>query len=152
MLQHKRFDSRKSHLMSSNPSKQDRAVHEPTRPDVLDDAALDKLRALDPSGRAGIVQRVLRTYDGSLQKLMLQFEQAAAAGDVQGLSHVAHTLRSSSASVGALRFSAFCGEVEGLIREGHPDRLPPALEAMRAESRVVAAAVRAMLDSQGPCA
>lgn len=138
--------------MPSNPSMQDRSVHEPLPSDVLDDAALGKLRALDPTGRAGIVQRVLRTYDGSLQKLMLQFEQAAAAGDVQGLRHVAHTLRSSSASVGAMRFSARCGEVETLIREGHVDRLPPALEAMRAESYLVAAAVRAMLDSQGPCA
>ena len=37
---------------------------------VLDPMALDKLRQLDPTGRSGIVQRVLKTYDGSLQKLM----------------------------------------------------------------------------------
>lgn len=129
---------------------QGRAGHEPTPCDVLDEAALDKLRSLDPSGRAGIVHRVLRTYEGSLQKLMLQFEQAAASWDIQGLRHVAHTLRSSSASVGALRFSVHCGEVETLIREGHADRLPAALEAMRAESHHVATAVRAMLESQGP--
>lgn len=117
---------------------------------ALDDAALGKLRALDPTGRAGIVQRVLRTYDGSLQKLMLQFEQAAAGNDVQGLRHVAHTLRSSSASVGAMQFSARCGELEALVRDGHLDRLAPAVDAMREESRRVVAAVRAMLDDQGP--
>jgi HPt (histidine-containing phosphotransfer) domain-containing protein len=135
--------------MSSNSPLQDRAAAEPVVSTVLDDTALGKLRALDPSGRAGILQRVLRTYDGSLQKLMLQFEAAASGGDVDGLRHVAHTLRSSSASVGALRLSARCGEVESLIRESHLDRLPPALEAMRVESHQVAAAVRAMLESEG---
>ncbi len=135
--------------MSSNSPLQGQAAAEPAVSEVLDDVALDKLRSLDPSGRAGILQRVLRTYDGSLQKLMLQFEDAARGGDVQGLRHVAHTLRSSSASVGAMRLSARCGEVEALIREGHLDRLPPALESMRVESRLVAVAVRAMLDSEG---
>lgn len=135
--------------MSSKLSMQGRAGDEFVRSEVLDEAALDKLRSLDPSGRAGILHRVLRTYEGSLQKLMLQFEDAAASWDIQGLRHVAHTLRSSSASVGALSFSARCGEVETLIREGHADRLPAALEAMRSESLLVAVAVRAMLECQG---
>lgn len=136
-------------LMSSNSPLKDRPATESAASDVIDEVALGKLRSLDPSGRAGVLQRVLRTYDGSLQKLMLQFEEAARGGDVQGLRHVAHTLRSSSASVGALRLSARCGEVESLIREGQLDRLPPALDSMRVESRHVAMAVRAMLDSEG---
>jgi HPt (histidine-containing phosphotransfer) domain-containing protein len=119
---------------------------------VLDPVALDKLRQLDPTGRSGIVQRVLKTYDGSLQKLMAQFDAARAAADLDGLRHVAHTLRSSSASIGALGLSARCGEVETMIREGRASDLAPVLDALATESTQVAASVRAMLADQGPAA
>lgn len=131
--------------MSSNPS-----MEAPV--DVLDPTALDKLRQLDPTGRSGILLRVLRTYEGSLQKLMAQFEAARGASDSGGIRHVAHTLRSSSASVGALALAARCAEVEGMIREGRTEALAPALEAMAAESARVTVAVRAMLAAQGPAA
>lgn len=120
--------------------------------DVLDVAALDKLRQLDPEGRAGILVRVLRTYESSLQKLMAQLAAARATHDLDGLRHVAHTLRSSSASVGALALSLRCGEVESAIREGRTGGLDPALDALAAEGARAATAVRAMLASQGPAA
>jgi len=119
---------------------------------VLDAVALAKLRQLDPEGRAGILVRVLRTYEASLQKLMTQFSAAREAGELDGLRHVAHTLRSSSASVGALVLSARCAEVEAAIREGRTDGLDPALDALADESARAAAAVRAMLGSQGSAA
>lgn len=124
----------------------------PQAPQVLDAGALEKLRQLDPTGRAGILQRVLKTYDGSLQKLMQQFEAARAADDRAGLRHVAHTLRSSSASIGALVLSARCAETELLIREGRFAELEPVLEALSLEAARVAVAVRAMLAPQGPAA
>ena len=67
---------------------------------ALDDAALGKLRDLDPGGQAGLVKRVLGTFETSLAKLMGQFEAARVSGDDAGLRHVAHTLRSSAAAIG----------------------------------------------------
>lgn len=120
--------------------------------DVLDAASLAKLRQLDPSGRAGILDRVLRTYEASLQKLMAQFATARAAADFDGVRHVAHTLRSSSASVGALGLSARCAAVEAAVRDGRTAALGPDLDALQSESERVAAAVRAMLGGQGNAA
>jgi HPt (histidine-containing phosphotransfer) domain-containing protein len=118
-------------------------------PLVLDAGALDKLRALDPGGRSGVLLRVLGTFEGSLKRLMTQFDAARAANDLVMLRHVAHTLRSSSASIGALALSRECLEVETRIREGRTDDMAPALDAMAAESGRAAAAVRAMLDAPG---
>jgi hypothetical protein len=116
---------------------------------VLDALALDKLRELDPDGRAGILQRVLRTFEASLQRLMLQFEAAREPQDLQILRYVAHTLRSSSASVGALELSRCCLEVETRIREGRSADMLPALHAMSEESARAVTAVRAMLAAPG---
>lgn len=113
---------------------------------VLDAAALAKLHALDPQGQAGLVARVIATYTASLQRLVTQFGAARAAGDVSGLRHVAHTLKSSSASVGALALSALCAAVEQQVRDGAPaEALAPQLDALGAE----AARVLAALDAGG---
>jgi HPt (histidine-containing phosphotransfer) domain-containing protein len=107
---------------------------------VLDREALDRLRELDPGGQGGLVERVLATYAQSLAKLLGQLDAARAAADPAGLRHVAHTLKSSSASVGALQLSALCADIERRVREGQTDGLDVHLDAMVAEgSRVLAA-------------
>jgi HPt (histidine-containing phosphotransfer) domain-containing protein len=134
---------------SQSPAGSGAAANAGGAPTVLDAEALDKLRALDPDGRADILLRVLGTYEGSLKRLMAQFDSARSTQDLPVLRHVAHTLRSSSASIGALELSRRCLDVELRIREGRTADLSGALEAMALESERAAAAVRAMLDRPG---
>lgn len=116
---------------------------------VLDAEALAKLHALDPQGQAGIVARVLAAYVSSLDRLAAQFGVARAAGDLSGLRHVAHTLKSSSASVGALALARLCASVEQQVRDGAgADLLAPQLDALGTE----AARVLAALDGGGDTA
>lgn len=84
---------------------------------LLDAQALDRLRALDPQGLAGLLPRVLAAYTTSLRRLLEQLQMARASADVQGQRHVAHTLKSSSASVGALKLSALCADIERRMRD-----------------------------------
>ena len=109
---------------------------------VLDREALDRLRELDPSGQGGLLERVLTTYAQSLAKLIDQLAAARAAADAQGLRHVSHTLKSSSASVGALQLSQLCADIERRVREGQSDGLESRLDAMTDEARRVLAALR----------
>ena len=111
-------------------------------PDVLDAQALARLHELDPGGKAGLVARVLATYARSLSSLLEQFAAARTAGDAQAQRHVAHTLKSSSASVGALKFSELCADTERRLREGASDGLDGRLEDLRAEAERVLAALR----------
>ncbi len=83
----------------------------------LDPDALERLRALDPGGASRLVERVLGAYRASLQRLLPQMRDGRHAGDVAAVRHAAHTLKSSSASVGALRLSKMCAELEGALRQ-----------------------------------
>jgi len=110
---------------------------------VLDVQALDKLRELDPGGKGGLVQRVLATYTSSLARLLEQFCAARERADACDLHHVAHALKSSSASVGALELSSLCADVERRLRDSPRDGVEPQLEAMAREGARVLAALRA---------
>ena len=109
---------------------------------VLDAQALARLHDLDPSGKAGLVARVLSTYTASLQRLLGQLRVARQDADAQGQRHVAHTLKSSSASVGALKLSALCADIERRLRDGPMQGLDAQLDALDAEGERVLAAMR----------
>lgn len=109
---------------------------------VLDAQALARLQELDPSGTSGLVARVLSTYAQSLQRQLGVLQTARQDHDLSGQRHVAHTLKSSSASVGALKLSALCAEVERQLRDGVPDGLEAQLDELVAEAQHVLAALR----------
>ncbi|WP_431287381.1 Hpt domain-containing protein [Roseateles chitinivorans] len=93
-------------------------------PAVLDDQALARLRELDPEGVNHLLDRVVAAFLKSLD----QQEQVLAQGrdaprDLNGLRHVAHTLKSAAASLGASVLSQRCAEIESLARSGREDGL-----------------------------
>lgn len=108
---------------------------------VLDAASMAELRALDPDGKAQLVKRVLATYQASLAKLVDQLRAARSEGAWEQVGRVAHTLKSSSASIGALGLSALCADIERLIRAGDPAGAEPLVEQFHAEVQRVDAAV-----------
>jgi HPt (histidine-containing phosphotransfer) domain-containing protein len=94
-------------------------------PAVLDDQALARLRELDPEGVNHLLERVVAAFLKSLD----QQEQVLAQGrdaprDLNGLRHVAHTLKSAAASLGAVVLSQRCAEIEALARAGREEGLP----------------------------
>jgi len=74
-----------------------------------------------------------------------QSQQAFRQGDHEALRHVVHTLKSSSASVGALQLSQYCGDIENRLRLQQADGLAQRLSALNAEGERVLAAVRSLL-------
>jgi HPt (histidine-containing phosphotransfer) domain-containing protein len=108
---------------------------------VLDATCMAELRALDPDGKAQLVKRVLATYQVSLAKLVEQLRAARADGAWDQVARVAHTLKSSSASIGALALSSLCADIERLLRAGDSAAAVPLLEQFQAEVRRVDAAV-----------
>ena len=112
---------------------------------LLDPAALARLSELDPGGQGGLVMRVLQTYADSLRQLLDELRQARAAGRTDVLGRVAHTLKSSSASIGASGFVALCARAEASIRAADGSDLSPLLDELEDESLRVERAVRALL-------
>jgi HPt (histidine-containing phosphotransfer) domain-containing protein len=112
---------------------------------AIDGATFDRLRELDPDGQRGFLRQVLQTYERSLERQLGLLAEAAAAGEVARAGEVAHTLKSSSASIGALGLSGHCATVERLARGGSAEALGASLQALQAEAARVQAAVQAML-------
>jgi HPt (histidine-containing phosphotransfer) domain-containing protein len=83
---------------------------------VFDHQALQRLQALDPSGQNHLLMRVMKAFEVSLQRLSSQLRTAREQRDLASMRHVVHTLKSSSASVGALRLAQLCADVETRLR------------------------------------
>jgi histidine phosphotransfer protein HptB len=115
----------------------------PAHVGLLDEQTLARLQELDPQGQAGLLPRVLATYTLSLERLLGQFTAARAAGDCDAMRHAAHTLKSSSASVGALELSALCAQAEAGLRESGVATLAPVLDQLAAEGVRILAGLRA---------
>ena len=112
---------------------------------LLDAAALAALHQLDPTGANLLVLRVMTIYRSSLARLLDQLTLARACDDVAALRLVTHTLKSCSASVGALLLSALCAQAEQAVRGGRLQDLPPLLDQLESEAVRVDAAVLQLL-------
>ena len=112
--------------------------------DVLDPQALGRLLALDPSGQNNVLERVTRAFGTSTERLLPQLLDAMQSGDATGVRHAAHTLKSSSASVGALKLSQLCADIEGMARAGVLQGLDERINALTSETERVLVALKAL--------
>lgn len=114
--------------------------------DPLDADALARLRELDPGDANGLIDRVVNAYLNSLDRMLPELAAARGpGGSLDGIRQVAHTLKSSSASLGAMKLSSHCAEVEQLARNGQTERIEAEIDAMLEElgrARVALSALR----------
>jgi HPt (histidine-containing phosphotransfer) domain-containing protein len=111
----------------------------------LDELALSRLRELDPDGRNQVLQRVLSAFETSLMRMLAQLTAERQNGHPGVVMSVAHTLKSSSASVGALQLSKACAAVERRLHDGAAGDLQADVEALLVAGESALVAVRAML-------
>ncbi len=100
---------------------------EPNEPTgVVDFAAWEPIRMLKRPGHPDPLEKMLARYLEDSRKMVDQLRQAIASNDPAALHAIAHRLKSSSATLGALTVAAHCKELEALGRdrriEGAPDR------------------------------
>ena len=111
----------------------------------LDPQALARLRELDPEGRHDVVMRVLGAFETSVTRMLAELQAETLHGHPEVVAGVAHTLKSSSASVGALALSRACAEVESRLRSGDASALQSDIARLIAEGKSALVAVEAIL-------
>lgn len=117
-------------------------------PSVLDAAALARLTELDPKGESRLLERVMQAFQSSLARLRPQLEAARRDGDRAAIRMVVHTVKSSSASIGATRVSQLCGQIETAIRDGADADLNASLTALNHAFDAASGAIDALLKAR----
>jgi signal transduction histidine kinase/CheY-like chemotaxis protein/HPt (histidine-containing phosphotransfer) domain-containing protein len=84
--------------------------------EALDDQVLDSLAALPLAGDKSLVNQVIQTYINSSLDLMTRLGEAIDRGDAECIRTAAHSLKSSSANVGAVRLAELCASIETSTR------------------------------------
>jgi CheY-like chemotaxis protein len=115
---------------------------EPPRLDSLDRKALDTLRSLRKGGTPDLLHKVLHMYLNTAPQLLHTIRDAVARSDALALQQAAHSLKSSSANVGALQLAAFSKEMEALGKTQSLIQTGSLLAAMEAEYAVVEEALQ----------
>jgi CheY-like chemotaxis protein/HPt (histidine-containing phosphotransfer) domain-containing protein len=113
---------------------------------VLDEKVLTALRDLQRAGRPDIVKRTIDLYLEDAPRLLLDLHHAAESHNVAALGRASHTLKSSSANVGATRLAAACNELETLARTGMIGEAGELVSAVVAEYAAAKAALSTHLD------
>ena len=105
----------------------------PASPASLDPAALRSLAGLEQKGDADLLNRVVEAYLSSSTKLADEARAGAAAEDPKRMAAAAHTLRSSSAQIGAMKLSSLCKEIEARGRSGSVEGVAKLLDEVSSE-------------------
>jgi HPt (histidine-containing phosphotransfer) domain-containing protein len=103
--------------------------------------------AIDPAAFARLVEitggdlefmgELIDTYVDDADGQLAALRTAAAAGDAAAMLRPAHTLKSSSANIGAMHLAEHCRTIEADARTGH---VPDAVARVDAVAEALAAA------------
>ena len=107
----------------------ERASH----PATVDLDALDNIRSLRPHGSHHVLDRVIQAYLNSAPALIGALREAVTIGDVEGLHNAAHSLKSTSATLGATRLASLCSDLEKLARKNSTEEAKDRCSDLEAE-------------------
>jgi signal transduction histidine kinase/DNA-binding response OmpR family regulator/HPt (histidine-containing phosphotransfer) domain-containing protein len=124
---------------SEAPAPPPRTAVDDIGPALLDEAALDRIRSLERPERPRLLVRLVDTFLGQLPADLAVLDEALSRGDGATAARIAHSYKSSSASLGAMSLAAGFAEVERIARGGSVDGLGAAC-----------ARLRSILDRLGP--
>ncbi|HEX5451765.1 MAG TPA: Hpt domain-containing protein [Candidatus Limnocylindrales bacterium] len=97
---------------------------------LVDVGVLDALRE-SVGDDEEFVRDLVQTYVAEASDHLDALAEAVGRGDAAAMVRPAHTLKSSSASVGAMRLSDVCREIEAVSREGQMEGLGQAVADAR---------------------
>jgi HPt (histidine-containing phosphotransfer) domain-containing protein len=104
---------------------------------LLDVSVLAEWRALAAPGQPSALRPLLATYFESAEELAGEVAAGVARADAAAIKRAAHSLKSSSASMGAISLSRLCLELERLSAKG---QMTTEIEALASELQALHAA------------
>ncbi len=100
---------------------------------VIDESVLDNYRRIQQPGKPDIIKRLVDIYLGSSPDILRKISDAGAKGDMEQLWQSAHSLKSSSANLGAITLAALCEMVEEMGRNNQGGNVSEMIEKIEKE-------------------
>ncbi|OGU08579.1 MAG: hybrid sensor histidine kinase/response regulator [Geobacteraceae bacterium GWC2_58_44] len=104
--------------------------------------ALEMIRMLPGNRGMEILRKVVELYLTSTPTLLQTLREAESGGDAEKLKAAAHSFKSSSANLGAMKLAGVCLELETLGRGGSTEGALPLLIQAEEEYRMVRSALQ----------
>ena len=117
--------------------------------DVIDRSVLASLRELQDEGDPDIVAEVGGLFIKHSPEKVNAIMQSVESGDAKGLQMAAHSLKSSSAYVGAMRLSALAKELELMGRSNSLEGARELAQRLKTEFMQVMTVLEAEINEQG---
>jgi len=121
-------------VMASSPI---RAVEQPrvaaAMDHVIDWSQIDSLRSIDPQGASGVVGRAIGLYIDSAPKLIEEIRGFRSGKDIKDVRRAAHSLKSSSASLGATVVAGLSKAIESAAAQGDFEIIDSTVSSLEAE-------------------
>lgn len=113
-------------------------------PERLDQELLRELELLMEEDFSSLLEAYLKDSE----QRFFELTEAWEAGDLDRLSHSAHSLKGSSSNIGAAVLATLCSDLEGIARDGCAEQVPEALSRVRGELGEVRQAVQAIHEAR----
>jgi len=111
--------------------------------EVLERPVLAELGKVLTNGKPEMLARVINLYLTESPKLIQKLKQAAGAGDALQIERSAHSLKSSSANLGATALSRYCADIEASARRADTEEARKILAKIETEHTCVQSALNA---------
>ncbi|MBK8286093.1 MAG: Hpt domain-containing protein [Ahniella sp.] len=85
---------------------------------TIDWSRLEQLRALQKPGRPDVVRQLTATYLANSRGLIASLDQALADGNTDVMVRAAHSLKSTTATIGADALAQLAAQMETELRRG----------------------------------
>jgi CheY-like chemotaxis protein/HPt (histidine-containing phosphotransfer) domain-containing protein len=115
-----------------------------TLPEPIDRSVLDSLRELQVPGEPDLVTEFVRLFHDETPPLVDALRSGVSQGEADAIRRAAHTLKSSSANLGAHHLSALSAELEKKGRSGELEGTPALLADLEREVERVGQALAAV--------
>jgi CheY-like chemotaxis protein len=118
----------------------------------LDLEALRRIRALQRPGTPDILNKVVTLFENAAPRQLKAMQEALAGADGEALKRAAHSLKSSSASLGAGACAQLCRELEALGAAGDLAAAGPKVDVLEFELDGALTALRYQVKRGGAAA
>ena len=116
--------------------------------EIIDLAAINKIRAIQGKGSASLFERVVSQFAETAPSLAAALRTQCDAGDAEAVWRTAHSLKSSAAALGAAQLSRRCAQIEAIARESGIEPVCKLLDALEAELTAAQSGLRELIGAE----